>query len=213
MQRNYGQPSNDGTTLAFTATGPEVNVFAPGVLNNDTVNLSTSGVTVPDWDEGHLSKVTAELTTPPRFAKEFHLNVDGSFRWVPIDGYNGADSFEYVAEYNGMCGAPGTVSISSTDLVYAQDDAYASNGGDAPMDQTLFGVLENDRNRSRWGKCHAPHSPHALRRVCPSTLHGSHFRPIRGPPGRTACRRSGTAKMLRRPRPRRQPCAPRDPTR
>ena len=60
------------------------------------------------------------------------------------------------------------------------------------------------------GKCHAPHSPHALRRVCPSTLHGSHFRPIRGPPGRTACRRCGTAKV-HRPRPRWEPCAPRDP--
>ena len=66
VQRNYGQPSNDGPTLAFTATGPEVNVFAPGVLDNDTVNFSISGgATVPDWNEGHLSKVTAEFDNFP----------------------------------------------------------------------------------------------------------------------------------------------------
>ena len=55
-----------------------------------------------EWNESHLSKIFAELITPPRFAKEFVLRPDGSFRWVPIDGYNGEDSFEYVAEYNGM---------------------------------------------------------------------------------------------------------------
>ncbi len=175
VERQFGLSSLK--QLEFTATGPEVNVAAPGVLINDVaafISVGDSGVPVPAWNLAHISKVTAELVTPPRFAKEFTLNPDGSFRWVPVDGYNGLDSFEYVAEYNGLCGVPATVTISATSLVYAQDDTFHSYGGDAPLDASLFGVLENDLYRDPGGlDCY--HDAFLGRQIClprPATVVG-----------------------------------------
>src|SRR5262249_6107504 len=64
-------------------TGEDIllTVPSPGILGND--------VTAP------LSSVTAVLVTGPSYASSFTLNVDGSFSYLPLQDFNGVDSFAY----------------------------------------------------------------------------------------------------------------------
>ncbi|GAA2134025.1 Ig-like domain-containing protein [Nocardioides bigeumensis] len=132
---------DNGKGLPFTASGMEVNVAAPGVLANDTMN----GGAVPLWNEtrGPTAQVHAELVRGPDHASSFQLKTDGSFTWVPRDNYRGVDSFEYIAEINGMCRIQATVTIGATDLMYPQDDSFV-HFGDGEMVQDIVGVLGND---------------------------------------------------------------------
>jgi hypothetical protein len=131
--------------LSFTAQDTEVKVAAPGVLANDHINLGEL-MTVPEWNDSHGSTqhINAELVHPPAHAASFTLHTDGSFEWYPEDGWSGGDSFDYVAELNGNCGPPVTVTISATFRTYAVDDSFVSYG-DGPLDATFLGVMDNDK--------------------------------------------------------------------
>ncbi len=67
---------NDTESMAEDAA---LSVPAAGVLENDT---SAAGVTVT-------------LVSGPRWALSFTLNPDGSFLYIPVQDFNGVDSFTY----------------------------------------------------------------------------------------------------------------------
>ena len=54
---------------------------APGVLGNDSLELLTNS--------------TVALVSGPTHALSFALNTDGSFNYIPLNDYNGSDSFAY----------------------------------------------------------------------------------------------------------------------
>lgn len=72
---------------------------APGVLVNDS-----------DADVGNT--LTAVLVTGPSHARSFQLNSDGSFTYVPVDDYNGPDTFTYQASDGTLSSETGTVNIT-----------------------------------------------------------------------------------------------------
>ena len=89
---------------------------APGVLGND--------------GSGSLK---AALWAGPSHAASFTLNSNGSFRYVPHDGYFGWDSFQYVNYVTGgPCSYGATVLIKPAFKVRAQNDAFAT-----PVNTTL----------------------------------------------------------------------------
>ncbi|HEY3523466.1 MAG TPA: Ig-like domain-containing protein [Candidatus Limnocylindrales bacterium] len=97
--------SDPGDTTFLSLTIP-----APGVLGNDG-----SG----DWH--------AALYTAPSHAAQFQLNPDGSFHYVPVAGYFGADSFTYVRYVTGgECSTGATVTIDAATHIRAQDDSYTA---------------------------------------------------------------------------------------
>jgi hypothetical protein len=76
-------------------------VAAPGLLSNDT-----------DPDGNALT--ATEVSDPPH--GEVFVRTDGSFAYLPDDGYLGADSFTYKAKDGTASSAPATVAITVKDL-------------------------------------------------------------------------------------------------
>src|SRR6185436_10379607 len=106
-------------------------VAAAGVLSNDT-----------DADGDPLSAV---LVTGPTHGT-LTLNANGSFTYVPVTNYNGADSFTYRASDGTLNSALTTVSISISavnDAPVAANDSY-SIAEDTTLSVAAPGVLGND---------------------------------------------------------------------
>ncbi len=76
-----------------------LNEAGPGVLANDS-----------DPDAGNT--LTAFLVTGPSHARSFQLNSNGSFTYVPVDDYNGPDTFTYLASDGTHASQTGTVNIT-----------------------------------------------------------------------------------------------------
>lgn len=110
----------------------QLDVPAPGVLSNDT-----------DVDNDPL---TAVLVTGPANAQSFTLNPDGSFSYLSVADFNGADSFTYQAD-DGTVGS-NTVTVDITinavnDAPVANDDAFMTDE-DVPLNTAPVSVLDND---------------------------------------------------------------------
>ena len=106
-------------------------ITGPGVLVND-VDL--------DGDP-----ITSVLVTPPAHGT-ITLSTNGSFVYVPVANYNGADSFTYVATDGSSNSAPVTVTLDVTgvnDAPVAVNDAYTT-GEDTVLVIAGPGVLLND---------------------------------------------------------------------
>src|SRR5690349_1009559 len=123
-----------------------IQVAAPGVLWNDYGE---------DFGGNEFSARGAEgravVTRAPRFAEQFALNEDGSFTYVPIDRYFGADSFEYMWVVATHCSNPATVQITNALKPYPIPDRF-SIFGDQQLDVKqrpcgfYCGVLDNEQN-------------------------------------------------------------------
>jgi VCBS repeat-containing protein len=117
-----------------TTENTQLNVAAPGVLENDEDIDGPSALTsvlVDDVTHGTLT-----------------LNSDGSFTYDPDPDYIGSDSFTYQAydgeDYSNIA----TVSISileANDPPIAEDDSYATSE-DTQLNIDAPGVLENDHD-------------------------------------------------------------------
>ena len=106
--RENGDMSNPGDSTYLS-----LNVPAPGVLSND--------------GSGSLK---AALWAGPANAASFTLNSNGSFQYVPRDGYFGWDSFQYVNYVTGgPCSYGATVLIKPATKIRAQDDYYTTAVG------------------------------------------------------------------------------------
>jgi VCBS repeat-containing protein len=108
-----------------------LNVSAPGVLVNDSdpENDPLTAVLVSDVSNGNLT-----------------LNADGSFDYTPNIGFNGADSFTYLANDGAADSNTATVTITINAVnspPAASDDSYVTNE-DTPLNVSAPGVLAND---------------------------------------------------------------------
>ena len=90
-----------GITIVTTENFPNgfFRIAAPGVLAND---LNAAGGTL-----------SARIVTYPTKGR-LRLNADGSFDYLPNNGFSSADTFTYVAS-NGRFSAPATVTLNVTD--------------------------------------------------------------------------------------------------
>ncbi|WP_438854686.1 Ig-like domain-containing protein [Agromyces sp. M3QZ16-3] len=120
--------------------------FSRGVLGNDYLADI-------DGDKPLSSEFyRAILWRAPDHAKTFTLRADGTFAYVPQDGYYGADSFQYVYSKTAIgspCSNVATVHIAGIDRIRVRNDSYTAYK-DTPLDVGKFvcgstcGVLEND---------------------------------------------------------------------
>lgn len=119
-----------------------------GVLGNDYV---LSGFT-DERIELTRTNNRAVLWSPPDHAKSFTLNDNGTFTYVPKDGYYGADSFQYVyagPAVGSPCSNVATVRILAVDQMRSQNDRYVAYK-DTPLEVGKIvcgfwcGVLDND---------------------------------------------------------------------
>ena len=90
-------PRNDAASIIGDRL-EGVRVSAPGVKLNDAKNVQSFDV---------------RLITAPEHARNFTLNTDGSYAYFPVEGYYGADSFQYqLTTSTGVCfNRVGTVTI------------------------------------------------------------------------------------------------------
>ena len=111
-----------------------LNVPARGVLAND------NAIDTP------ASDLVATLITGPRHAVSFTLNADGSFEYMPVPSFNGADSFSYKASdgTNESNIALATIAVLPMNEVLVAENDTESVGEDAPLSVPSPGVLAND---------------------------------------------------------------------
>jgi VCBS repeat-containing protein len=108
-----------------------LSVPASGVLTNDT-----------DADDDVLSAELVSTTTHGALS----LNADGSFTYMPTNGYNGYDSFVYVASDGELTSSNTTVMIAVGNLntpPVANNDSYTV-AEDDELTVAAPGVLGND---------------------------------------------------------------------
>ena len=113
-------------------------VTARGVLAND------NDVDTP------ASDLVAMLITGPNHAVSFILNADGSFEYVPVPGFIGADSFSYKVSdgINESNIAMATIAVRSADDVLMAENDNESIGEDSALSVPSPGVLGNDSGAS-----------------------------------------------------------------
>jgi VCBS repeat-containing protein len=145
-------PINDAPVSvadAYTANQDKtLNVFAPGLLANDT-----------DVDRDILTPVIA---TGPANGSVV-LNADGSFSYTPNAGFSGSDSFTYRASDGLLLSAPATVSITVVipavkffvaDGTSGANFKYAVNGTTVGSNilsaRRALGVASNPTGTTQW---------------------------------------------------------------
>lgn len=80
---------------------------------NSTLTVTAPGILANDSDpEGQA--LTAGLIRAPGNASSFKLNSDGSFEYTPRNGFQGIDTFGYVAQDGELSSAEATVTIEVT---------------------------------------------------------------------------------------------------
>ncbi|QBB71920.1 hypothetical protein ELE36_17000 [Pseudolysobacter antarcticus] len=111
---------------SYTASsGVTLNIAAPGVLSNDTVNSATISA--------HTAPTHGALT----------LNADGSFAYTPTTGYTGSDSFTYTLTNSGGT-STATVTFTVVAGPVAVADSYTTSVGTG-LSISAPGVLNNDQ--------------------------------------------------------------------
>lgn len=115
-------------------TGSELSIGSPGVLGND---LDADGDTL-----------TATLDSDPEHGM-LTLQMDGSFQYVPQQGFSGRDSFTYRAGDGSKSSDPARVFIhvvptGQMELPLAVNDTYTVSFADALSVPVAEGVLAND---------------------------------------------------------------------
>lgn len=119
----------DGTRLS---TPPLYNSFnlsvfgsSAGVLANDFTLKGFTGEQIPVTSLNQR----AVLWAGPDHAQSFTLNADGTFTYIPVSGYFGADSFQYVYAGKAVgspCSNVATVHITAAERIRAQEDVYTA---------------------------------------------------------------------------------------
>ena len=111
---------------SYTASaGVTLNIAAPGVLSNDTINSATISA--------HTAPTHGTLT----------LNADGSFAYTPTSGYTGSDSITYTLTNSGGT-STATVTFTVVAGPVAVADSYATSVATG-LNISAPGVLNNDQ--------------------------------------------------------------------
>ena len=116
-------PTPGIVSIAVTDTAPlagdmSFDMAANGVLNDPTRTVLEN---TADTD-GDL--VTARLLTGPAHATLFALNTDGTFDYVPIQGFLGTDTFTFVAGDGTLDSSAATVAVNVTADALAHTHYY-----------------------------------------------------------------------------------------
>ncbi len=133
----------DVTDLENSLPVAEDDAFS--VDEDNTLNIAAPGVLANDSD-ANMDPLTAVLDSGPANAQSFTLNADGSFNYVPLDDFNGSDTFTYRANDGFGDSNLATVTITVNpvnDAPVASDDAFTTDE-DVPLDVPAPGVLGND---------------------------------------------------------------------
>ncbi len=110
---DHRQVVEDFTVPAYCATGglpPEASDDAYNVRRNTILRVPAPGVLGNDADPDG-DAITARVIDPPRNARSFVLNANGSFDYEPAPGFTGVDTFTYVAQDGETSSEKATVSI------------------------------------------------------------------------------------------------------
>ena len=115
-----------------TEEDTELNVAAPGVLDNDSdvEGDPLTAILDTDVEQGMLT-----------------LNADGSFSYLPEENFYGEDSFSYISSDGELESEVVTVTITVTpvnDAPVAVDDSYMTDQDKALEVLAVDGVLSND---------------------------------------------------------------------
>jgi uncharacterized delta-60 repeat protein len=116
------------------------------ILENETLNVATSGVLANDTDPDTGDILTAIKDTDPTHGT-LTFNGDGSFNYVAVLNYHGPDSFTYHVSDGQLSSGIVTVSITvvQTNLPpTAVADGSYSGTEDTPLTVAAPGVLSND---------------------------------------------------------------------
>jgi hypothetical protein len=99
-------------------------------LNSTTaplhLDLQLPASAIRNNDSSNYADFRAMLYAGPSHAASFTLNDDGSFSYVPVAGYLGGDSFQYVLQSGSWCTNPATVTILPPRRPRAVDDHYTA---------------------------------------------------------------------------------------
>ncbi len=98
---NLVATAGDDTYTITTATGPTLNVPAPGILANDTGNGPLAALLVSGPDNGNLN-----------------LTNNGGFSYSPTNGFFGTDSFTYQCTDGQTTSSVATVAIVVSNAVF-----------------------------------------------------------------------------------------------
>ena len=113
----------------WAITGQELDVSAVnGVLANDA--------------NADANPCSASLVTAPAHG-QLTLYADGSFSYLPNNGYTGTDTFSYTATDGHATSAPAAVTLTITAIPVANADAYTAVQGKTLI-LAASGVLAND---------------------------------------------------------------------
>jgi VCBS repeat-containing protein len=152
-QANDGQADSNVATVSLTVT--PVN-DAP-VANDDSYSMNEDTVLTVNAAAGVLTNdsdadgdpLHAALVSGPAHGTVTSLTPDGSFVYMPLANYNGADSFTYKAFDGGANSDVATVSImvdAVNDAPVALADAYSTAFRTTLTIDAATGVLQNDRD-------------------------------------------------------------------
>jgi len=126
---------------------PQANPISFSMAQDTTLKVPDPGVTVNDVDPDK-DAISANLSTGPSKGK-LTLSAGGGFVYQPNAGFNGVDSFTYVANDGNLSSTPATVIITvnkaSTNLPpVGQPDVFTLNQGGLLAVDRSGGVLRND---------------------------------------------------------------------
>ena len=146
--------ANDGTTNSAPATvtltvtavndAPVANPDSYSTPEDTTLLVNVPGVLVNDTDVDN-NPLTAIVVTPPIHGT-LTLNTNGSFTYVPVANYFGADSFTYQVSDGLTNSSPALVTLTMTavnDAPVANPDSYTT-AEDTTLIVNVPGVLVND---------------------------------------------------------------------
>jgi len=105
-------------------TAPPLNIDAPGVLGNDTLNNATI---ISFGASTGSEQTTLGSSTATSQGGTVTLNANGSFSYSPNGSFSGADTFKYVIRNSGGS-ATGTVTINVTPVTTTPDFFVTSPG-------------------------------------------------------------------------------------
>jgi hypothetical protein len=130
------QAANDTYSVAVGAT---LNVPAPGVLVNDTVNEAS----IASYGINGTEQTTLGGATPTAQAGTVTLQANGAFTFHPANGFTGSDTFKYVLT-NATGSATAQVSVTVTpNPPTAANDAFTAQRN-TQLSVPAPGVIGND---------------------------------------------------------------------
>ncbi|OYV88067.1 MAG: hypothetical protein B7Z73_09255 [Planctomycetia bacterium 21-64-5] len=121
---NDGETSTPATvSITVQETAPTAANYTYTILHDQIFAVGAPGV-LQDSTDAEGDQLTASLASGPSSAKDFELNPDGSWAYLPDDGFLGDDSFTYNVT-DGILTTTGTVTIHVVDQKpVAEDDQY-----------------------------------------------------------------------------------------